>query len=87
MKIYRIDLMGRNTPIYCTQEDVLKISEATNRGMKLVLIRQSMINPASIGSISRAWDASESQLDPIDEELNLKLGSRKEPRRIQDRNL
>ena len=78
MKIYRIDLMGQEKPTYCTQEDVARIVEATNRGIKLVLIRQSLINPSSISRISRSYGADESVLDPIDEDLQIGISKVKQ---------
>ena len=75
-KIYRIELMGRDKAIYATQDDVVKLVEATNRGAKLVLIRQSFINPSSVSSITRDYNEHpEDLLEKPDEELQLALGS------------
>ena len=72
-KIYKIEIMGHEDPTYCTQEDVARIVEATNRGLKLVLVRQALINPASVSRVQRAYDVDERALDKADEELNTLL--------------
>ena len=69
MKIYRVEVMGSDTPTYADANDVAKIVRATNTGMKLVLVRNALLNPSSVKRISRAWEAEPSVLESNDEEL------------------
>jgi len=69
MKVYKIEIMGSDTPTYADSEDVAKIVKATNSGAKLVLVRNAFINPSSIKRISRAYNTEQTLLESRDEEL------------------
>mgnify|MGYP001589655146 CR=1 FL=1 len=68
MKIYSIKLIG-GTSILGTDEDVARIVVATQKGMKLVRVRGSLINPSSISSITRSWESRPEDLEKEDNEI------------------
>lgn len=69
MKKYAIEIMGKEEKTYATQDDVVKLVNATNAGAKLVLVGQTFINPSSISRIKRVYDIDDSVVDNPDEEL------------------
>ena len=76
MSIYRINLMG-GASVLCSEEDVAKLVIATNNEFKLVLIGGSLINPSSISSIVRDWNARPEDLEKTSESLKSLLGQKK----------
>ena len=69
MKAYAIQIMGKDKPIYVKMEDVAKIVKSINVGAKMVMVGQNFVNPASISSMTRAYDISESEVETPDEEM------------------
>ena len=76
MKIYVIKLMGSDSPILASEEDVARVVTATQKGAKLVRVRSSLINPSSISSITRSWTAKETDLDTNDVDIGLLGGAK-----------
>lgn len=68
-KTYAVEIMGQEKVTYVNQVDVAKIVEGASRGAKLVVVGQSIINPASVSRIRRAWNVDPSEIDRNDEEL------------------
>lgn len=70
MRIYTIKLMGGGV-VLGSEEDVKKVVLATQKGVKLVRVRNALINPSSVSSITRSWEAREEDLERDDTSIGM----------------
>ena len=75
MKIYTIELMG-GKPLLVSEEDVAKLVAGTAQGSRLVLVGGSLINPASVVSVRRNWEAKDEEVEKTSDTLVELLGTK-----------
>ena len=80
MKTYRIEIIGHKEPTYIVESDVVKLVQQAERGVKLILVGKTFINPSSIARICRAYDVDASVLEETDQELIREIG--REPKQL-----
>lgn len=76
MKIYIVDLMGGKS-VTCSEEDVAKLLKPENQGARFIVLGGSVVNPASISSVRRNWEAREGDVEKTSDTLLEMLGQPK----------
>jgi len=69
MKVYAIEIMGNKEPTHVGVEDVAKLAQATNAGIKLVYVGGDLISPSSVSRVRRLWNADPEVINEGDDEL------------------